>query len=252
MLGNSGRDVCSQLADPYFSSAAENTMIKRIALLTLFSVMASTTQAQPVPYVEGTHYFPIAPAQPTQAAPGKVELVEIFSYACHACAAAQPEVDRWKKTMPANAQFEYLPASFNAAWEVMARAFYTAKALGLLDKTHQATFDANFNSQSPLRSAADVAKLYATFGSNVDELTKTQNGFAVNNWIVQSKKRVIAYGVDSTPTLVVHGKWRITGRSAGGYMEMFKIADFLIRMEAANLAKTAAAAGAAPEAAVAG
>jgi protein dithiol oxidoreductase (disulfide-forming) len=217
----------------------EPDMFRQFALLSILALSLPLVQAQPVPYVEGQHYVRIDPAQPTQAAPGKVEVIEVFSYACHACAAAQPEVDRWKKTMPATAQFDYLPAVFNPSWELAARGYYTAKALSLIDKTHQATFDANFNSGKPLATADDFARLYSTFGSNVEELTKTMNGFAVNNWIAQAKKRVMAYGVDSTPTLVVHGKWRITGRGAGSYMEMFKIAEFLIRMEAANLAKTA-------------
>jgi protein dithiol oxidoreductase (disulfide-forming) len=217
-------------------------MIKQFALLSVLALCLPLAQAQSEPYVEGKHYFRINPAQPTQAAPGKVEIIEVFSYACHACAAAQTEVDRWKKTMPANAQFDYLPAVFNPSWELAARGYYTAKALNLIDKTHQATFDANFNSGKPLTTADDFARLYSTFGSNVEELTKTMNGFAVNNWITQAKKRVLAYGVDSTPTLVVNGKWRVTGRAAGTYMDMFKVADFLIRMEAASLPKTAAAA----------
>lgn len=216
-------------------------MFMRFAILSLVALIAPIAQAQPVPYTEGQHYFRIAPAQPTAAAPGKVEVIEVFSYACHACDAAQPEVDRWKKTMPAEAQFGYLPAAFNSGWELMARAYFAASALGILDKTHQASFDANFKNNKPLVTIDDVANLYATFGKSADEIKAALNSFGVNAKLAQAKKQVIGYGVDSTPTLVVQGKWRITGRAAGSYMEMFKIAEFLIRMEAANLAKTASA-----------
>ena len=39
------------------------------------------------------------------------------------------------------------------------------------------------------------------------------------------------YRVTGVPTLVVNGKYRIDSGDAGGYVEMVRIADFLIDME---------------------
>ena len=115
---------------------------------------------------EGQDYFLIDPPQPTSTG-HKVEVVEVFSYACPHCAHFQPYAEELKSKLPPNAQFVLLPAVFQPAWEPFARAFYTAKSLGLLDKTHQALFDAVHRDHQPLRSVDDLANLfYVNYGAN--------------------------------------------------------------------------------------
>ena len=41
------------------------------------------------------------------------------------------------------------------------------------------------------------------------------------------------YGVDGTPSVVVAGKYRVTGQSAGGYDKVFDVVNFLVAREAA-------------------
>lgn len=207
-------------------------MFTRTAFILLGSLALNAVEAQPAAYREGIHYERIEPAQPTYAAAGKIEVIEVFSYACHACAAAQPAVDSWKQSMPADAQFSYLPAVLQPGWEVAARGYFTAEALGLLAQSHQASFDANFKLNKPLQSIDDVANLYAGFGSSVEEIRKTMNGFAVNTRMQRARKQIIAYGVDSTPTLVVHGKWRVkAGKAVASYADMFNVVNYLVQRE---------------------
>ncbi len=219
-------------------------MFIRSAVVILGALALSAVQAQSGPFQEGVHFERIEPAQPTYAAPGKVEVIEVFSYSCHACAATQPAVDSWKKSMPAEVQFSYLPAVFHPSWEVTARGYFAAEALGLLEKSHQASFDANFKVNKPLTSADDVAKLYAGFGSSVDEIKKVMSGFAVNTRIQRARKQIMAYGVDSTPTLIVNGKWRVkSGNAVGSHQGMFNVVNYLVQREAAAAKPAAAAAG---------
>lgn len=219
-------------------------MFIRTAVALLGAVALSAVQAQSGPFQEGVHYERIEPAQPTFAAPGKVEVIEVFSYSCHACAAAQPAVDSWKKSMPAEVQFSYLPAVFQPGWEVTARGYFAADALGLLEKTHQASFDANFKLKQPLSTVDDVAKLYAGFGSSVEEISKVMTGFAVNTRMQRARKQIMAYGVESTPTLVVNGKWRVkAGNAVGSHQGMFSVVNYLVQREAAEARPAAPASG---------
>src|SRR5215475_8286084 len=73
----------------------------------------------------GADYTVIEPPQPTSTG-DKVEVAEVFSYACPHCAHFQPYADELKSKLPANAQFVLVPAVFNQSWEPFARAFYTA------------------------------------------------------------------------------------------------------------------------------
>src|SRR5436305_14365117 len=45
---------------------------------------------------EGTNYFAVNPPQPTTVPAGKVEVMEVFSYACPACNAFQPIMKQLK------------------------------------------------------------------------------------------------------------------------------------------------------------
>ena len=125
---------------------------------------AAAPAATPGAAEAGKNYFIIDPPQPT-ASGDKIEVLEVFSYACIHCAHFQPYADQLKASLPATAQFGYMPAIFNAQWEAYARAFYSAQALGVLDKTHQAVFDAVHRDKRPLRSFDDIAASTASRAS---------------------------------------------------------------------------------------
>jgi protein dithiol oxidoreductase (disulfide-forming) len=214
----------------------EIVMLKRFAVLLLASLFVMACNAQPTLYQEGTHYFKIDPAQPTTT-PGKVEVIELFSYACIHCAHFEPYVASWKKKAPKQASFSYMPAIFNPGWEPFARAYYAAEVLKIIDKTHQPLFDAIFEKKLPMQNMDQIATFLAGYGSTAEEIKKTMNSFAVEMKINRSKKQQMAYQIDGTPTVVVAGKWRVTGGSAGSAENVFKVVDYLVQMEASKLGK---------------
>ena len=63
-----------------------NTLISRIARPLVAGLMVLAAQsALAVELVEGVTYKALKPAVPTNVAPGKVEVVEVFWYACGHC-----------------------------------------------------------------------------------------------------------------------------------------------------------------------
>lgn len=210
------------------------------AALALVSVTACA-QGGVEAYQAGTHYFPIDPPQPTSSG-DKVEVVEVFSYACIHCAHFEPHVQAWKQKMPAAASFSYLPAVFNASWETMARAYYAAEVLGVADRAHQDLFD-GIHVRRDVRNLEDIAKIYAKHGKTEQQFLDATKSFAVEMKINRAKQMVPRYGVDGTPTVIVAGKYRVTGGSAGGMEKIFDVVNFLVAKEAA--AKVAAPAAAA-------
>jgi thiol:disulfide interchange protein DsbA len=140
----------------------------------------------------------------------------------------------------------YLPASFRSDedWPVFQRAFFAAQALGLVDKTHNEMFDAIWKEGSlkitdpatrklvnPLPTIDDVAKFYAKYGVKAEDFVGTANSFAVNTKMKRADAQIKAYGVDSTPTMVVNGKYRITAQSAGGWDKVPALVKHLIEQE---------------------
>ena len=57
----------------------------------------------------GTNYLPVVPAQPTSVGPDKVEVMEVFWYACPHCFDLEPYMQSWLKKKPANVEFVRAP-----------------------------------------------------------------------------------------------------------------------------------------------
>jgi thiol:disulfide interchange protein DsbA len=184
-------------------------------------------------WTAGADYTLIEPPQPTSTG-DKVEVVEVFSYACPHCAHFQPYADELKSKLPANAQFVLIPAVFNPSWEPFARAFYTAQTLGLVDKTHQALFDALHRDHLPLGSLEALANFYAGYGASSGNFLSTANSFVIDAKMSHGADLIRSYGIEATPTLVVNGKYRIGANSQRniGFAEMIQIALYLAQQEA--------------------
>jgi len=182
----------------------------------------------------GKDYQLINPAVPPTS--DKVVVTEVFSYACPHCAHFQPYAEDLKAKLPAGAQFELLPAVFNPAWEPFARAFYTAKSLGLVDKTHQALFDAIHRDHQPLHTIEDLANLfYVNYGANAGSFLSTATSFVVEGEMAHGNQLVHDYGIEATPTLIVNGKYRVSMNAERGIgpPESVQIAVDLAKQELA-------------------
>lgn len=205
-------------------------------LVALFATGVSMAQDAPKsPPQEGKDYFLIDP--PVASDPNKVIVTEVFSYACPHCAHFQPYAEQLKSQLPAGAEFDLLPAVFQPGWEPFARGFYTAKSMGLVDKTHQALFDAVHRDHLPLRSIEDLGNLfYANYGANPGAFNSTATSFVIEGELAHGSQLVHDYQVDATPTLIVDGKYRITanGDKGVGFPEMVTTALALVQQEMAT------------------
>jgi thiol:disulfide interchange protein DsbA len=186
-------------------------------------------------WVEGSDYAVINPPVATSTG-DKVEVAEVFSYACPHCAHFQPYADELKGQLPGNAQFVLVPAVFNPSWEPFARAFYTAQTLGLVDKTHQALFDAIHRDHLPLNTIDTLANFYGGYGTMPASFLGTANSFIIDARLSHAAELVRSYGVEATPTLVVNGKYRVGANSQRGigFPEMVQIALSLAKAESAK------------------
>jgi protein dithiol oxidoreductase (disulfide-forming) len=214
----------------------------------LLTCLAADVVAQPQPgWKQGEHYFLLPRAQPTNVPAGKVEVTEVFSYACPACNQFNPVLEQIKASLPANVQVDYVPASFNTAeqWPLFQRAFFAAQTLGIAEKTHAAMYDAIWKTgelaivdtrtgqlRNPPPTLADVAAFYQrTAGVKKEDFLATANSFGVEVKIKRADALWKAYQADSTPTLIVNGKYRLTPSSAGGYNQVSALLKYLVAQE---------------------
>lgn len=185
--------------------------------------------------VEGRDYVEIPNGQPFAPRDGKVEVVEIFGYVCPACANFQPLVSAWKAKLPADVRFTYVPALFGGTWDDYAHAFYAAESMGLIDKTHDAMYQAihierSLKGERGRDSVEDIAAFYGKFGVDPKQFASTMSSFAVNAKAARAKQFAMRSQIGGTPSLVIDGKYLVKGTS---YENMLQIADELIAMERA-------------------
>ena len=206
-------------------------MIRRTLLALLFlAPFAASAQLKPGVPVAGKDYIVLAAAQPTWGT-GGIEVAEVFSYSCIHCAEFQPMVNAWKKKLPADVKFVYVPAVFGGVWDNSARAFFAAEALGVQPRTHDAIFKAFFIDRSVKSgSVEDLADVYARLGVDRKKMLETMNGFTVSSKLNRARQFALRAGVNATPTLIVNGKYRITAKSLENSLQ---VADFLIQKERA-------------------
>ena len=198
-------------------------------------------------WTEGVNYFLINPVRPTPLPPGKVEVTEVFSYACPACNLFVPTMHKLKASLPPNAVLDYLPASFNPSedWPMFQLAYFTAQTLGVADQSHDAMFNAVWQGgdlavidpstrgiKSRLPTIEDAAKFYsAKAGVPVDKFLATAKSFTVDIKVRAAEDTIQRYRVDRTPTLIVNGKYRVNVESAGGNDPTVELVKWLVAKE---------------------
>ena len=190
-------------------------------------------EAQPAPAadapavtfaVEGEHYELIPGGQPFEPLDGKIEVVEVFNYVCPACAMFQPLVNNWKARLPDDVRFTYVPAPFGGNWDPYVRAFYAAEAMGIAEEAHDAVFqaihvDRSLKGERGSDSPEDIARVYARFGAEPAQFASTMASFTVNAKFGRAKQYIAQQRANSTPTIIVNGRYRIKARDFESMLE---------------------------------
>ena len=216
-------------------------MIRKLMLVLCLLPLSALAQ----PFAPGTPRpgvdYEVLPTAQATYGKGKIEVAEVFSYGCIHCFHFQPIVNTWKKTMPADVRWEYVPAAFGGPFDNFARAFLAAQIMGVQPKTHDAVFKAVFVDHM-IKSAApeELADMYAKLGVDRAKFLNTINGADVTAKFAQARDFSLRTGISGTPTIVINGKYRVDGNNPGGLEGIFKTVDFLIAAER-NLAAQAKA-----------
>jgi len=160
---------------------------------------------------------------------GKVEVVEVFSYACVHCAHFAPYMDKLEASLPEGVVVHYIPANFSRAWEPFARAYYAARELGVAKATHDALFKDKFINNFPLNSLSDLADFYARHGVDRAAFLKAAKSDKTTRQMATDTRLIRQWHVDATPTIVVDGKY--LSHHVKSYDELVDLTRWLVERE---------------------
>lgn len=206
------------------------SMFKKLLLGATFALMSVMATAQEPQFRAGEHYIELPFAVSTRN-PEKVEVVAVFGYSCPHCANLEPVLQSWAAQQGDDVDFQHLPVVFSRNWEPLARAYYVADLSGKVSETHLPMFDAVHVEKRQFRNPNDFATFYQNYGIDPDEFKKLYESFAVDMRLKQGQARVRGYEITGVPAMVVNGKYRITGQTAGSNQQMLNVVNYLIEKE---------------------
>jgi len=151
--------------------------------------------------------LPGATARPAVAASGQIEVIEFFMFWCSHCYSFEPELDRWEAQAPSDVSLTRVPAMFNPDARLQARAYYTAEVLGKLDAMQDAFYEEIHERGNALTSRPALADFFQRFGVDAATFDATFDSSEVDARMQRAAALAREYGIVSTPTLVVGGRY---------------------------------------------
>lgn len=182
-------------------------------------------------FKEGTHYRKVVPAQPTAAAPGNVEVAEVFWYGCGHCFSLDPAIESWHKKAPNYITFVRIPAMWNDTTRMHARLFFTVELLGKLDQLHSLIFREMHVNGNQLNTVDKISSFLKQHGVSNEDFQKSFSSFAVESKLQRADLMNRRYRVDSVPLMLVNGKYATDLSSAGGESQLFALLNELAAHE---------------------
>jgi thiol:disulfide interchange protein DsbA len=177
----------------------------------------------------GKDYQILNPVQPTHSG-NKIEVLEFFFYGCSHCFKLHPLISAWEKKIPKDVEFTFVPAIFNPTWEVSARTFYALEAMGQRAQLHDDLFNA-WNDNILLTDEASTTDFLAKHGVDRKKFGDAYNSFTMQSKVLRAKQMGQVYGIRGTPTLIVDGKYLISGLQPAETMQVLNALIDKVRKE---------------------
>ena len=177
------------------------------SLIVAAAVLISSTAFSAIQ--EGRDYTVLPVSQP--AGSSKIEVLEFFFYGCSHCYHLHPKLAEWEKNMPKDVELTYVPTIFRDSMEPMARTFYALESLGKLHSLHEPLYKAWNVDNMQLFDEDAILDFVASKGIDRAKFASGYNSFSMQSKVTRAKQMTRSYAISGTPTLIVAGKYAISG-----------------------------------------
>ena len=212
--------------------------------LSAIAVGAQERAAEPLANAEfkkGVDYIEL-PVRVETRDPSKIEVVEVFSYACVHCYRLEPVLSRWLQSVPDDVDFHRLPL-VTQRLVPFAQAFFAARTLGVVERIHMPMFAAIHEYGMDMSRREYVRRLFVRDAEVDDaEFLRVIDSFGVQSRVRQADAQGRMYRIRATPSIVVNGRYVTEAGQTGSNEAMFLVVNALIASERAANAESAPAA----------
>lgn len=180
--------------------------ILRILALAAFG-FASSVHAAPDNPVAGREYQVLPNPQPVSTTGQKIEVIEFFMYHCPACNAFEPALNDWVKQRGDSIAFRRIHLPHGGVGDPEAHLFVTLEAMQLEGAMHEKVMRTWHVERRRLTSDADNLDWAARNGIDKQKFASVYGSFSVNAKLRNLPRLASEYSVNSTPTLIINGKY---------------------------------------------
>lgn len=198
---------------------------RHLIAATLALPLVAHAQGKGAQPVELRDYRPVVPAQRVDG--NRIEVLEFFQYSCPHCYSFNTDLERWKKTLPADVEFKRISINWNEDTVNHTRMYYSLEALNRLD-VHEKVFSAFHNARRRLLDAKEISAFMANNGIDSARWNETFSSFGVNSRVSRAGQIWRAYKIDGTPAMAVDGKFITSPSMVGSREGTLAVLDFLI------------------------
>lgn len=171
--------------------------------LLLISTMASAA-------IEAGKDYRVLPKPQPVADPGKVEVVEFFSYSCIHCLNLDAPLNAWSKRLPADVSFRKEHVVWGKNMEGLAKLFATVKLDAKREQLQPAAFQAVMQQRVNLGDEAVLGDwIKKQPGVNAAAFMQNYRSFGVSSYAGRAAQMTRDYAVQGTPMVVVGGKYAV-------------------------------------------
>lgn len=209
--------------------------MKRFTLTLLVLISAMLSNGAHAAAQLGKDYTLLASAQPSSKQ--KIEVLEFFFYQCGHCFHLHPLIAQWEKTKAHDVEINYVPTIFQAGAEPAATAFYALEGMGQIKQVDDALYQAIHVQQVGLFDLDSISAVVTKNGVDKAKFAAAYNSFAVQSKVTRAKQMLRSYNIQGTPTLIVDGRFVITGLQPADTIKVLNEVINQVRKERAPAGK---------------
>lgn len=179
-------------------------LMKSLLVAVLFLVGSQAFAAD-----SGKGYSVLDTVQPSSSK--KIEVLEFFFYGCSHCFDLHAHLAPWAKSLPKDVELTYVPTVFRDSWEASARAYYALESMGKVEEMGDVLYRAWNVEKKNLYDESSTLAALTPHGVDSAKFSAAYNAFSMQSKVARAKRMIRDYKVSGTPTLVVAGKYVISG-----------------------------------------
>ena len=204
-------------------------ILPKISLIFLLLLNSNPTVLAASDYQENAHYQRVPSASiGGHEKTGKIEVIEFFLYSCPHCYEIEPKLKKWLEKNKDKVTYKQVPAVLSSNWIVLAKAYYVAERLNILDKVHPALFAAIHNDKKIYNTPYQLAEFFRQQGVSLEDFNNAYNSKAVINSVSNARELSVKYGLRGVPVVVMNDEYKTAPFYNRNQQEMLNVMDYLL------------------------